>query len=68
MRNCYFEQNVECSRNNRKCAKCGWNPVVAKARITKRFTPGQIAILQRIKFKPVETDYFVKRYTPRTPD
>lgn len=30
---CVFNEGVECKNYNRPCHRCGWNPVVAYARL-----------------------------------
>lgn len=32
---CPHNDGVECATSQRKCARCGWNPAVAKARSEK---------------------------------
>ena len=35
---CAFNSAVKCTRQERPCAACGWNPNVAKARLDRHCT------------------------------
>lgn len=39
---CPHNEGVECSRYNRSCSCCGWNPEVAKARLAQYYRENNI--------------------------